>query len=164
MQYCDGFCHPSHESAIGIHVSPPPEPHFPPHRIPPGCRRALALVPCVIHQTLTGYLFHVGNVYVSMLSLKSSHPLLLPLSPKVSSLCLPAWECYAAMKRREVLARAAAQMNQEDVVLSERSQTQQDGVAESHFCAVPEFVRFAETEDTTVAAQGGWGDGWRIRV
>ena len=111
MQYCDGFCHPSHESAIGIHVSPPPEPHFPPHHIPPGCHRALALVPCVIHQTLTGYLFHVGNVYVSMLSLKSSHPLLLPLSPKVSSLCLPAWECYAAMKRREVLARAAAQMS-----------------------------------------------------
>ena len=69
LQYCDGFCHPSHESAIGIHVSPPPEPprDFPPHGIPPGCRRALALVPWVIHQTLTGYLFHVGNAYVSML-------------------------------------------------------------------------------------------------
>ena len=69
LQYCDGFCHPSHESAIGIHVSPPPEPprDFPTHGIPPGCRRALALVPWVIHQTLTGYLFHVGNAYVSML-------------------------------------------------------------------------------------------------
>ena len=96
-------------------------------------------------------------------SLKS-RPLLLPLSPKVSSLCLPEWECYTAMKRREVLTRAAAQMNPEDVVLSERNQTQQDSVAESHFWEVPEFVRFAETEDTTAAARGCWGDGWRIRV
>ena len=44
-----------HESAIEIHVSSPPE-HPPPRRLPPA--RALALVPSVIHQTLTGSLFH----------------------------------------------------------------------------------------------------------
>ena len=34
-----------HESAMGAHVSPYPEPlfHFPPHPIPLGCLRALAL-------------------------------------------------------------------------------------------------------------------------
>ena len=93
-----------------------------------------------------------SNVCVQCSSLKSSHPLLLPPSPKVSSLGLPAWEHYAALERREILTHAAARMNREDIVPRERSQTQQDSVAQSHFHEVPTFVRFAETEDTMVAA------------
>ena len=43
-----------HESATGIHVSPDPEPrsNLPPHPVPPGCPRALAL----------GALFHASNL------------------------------------------------------------------------------------------------------
>ena len=87
-----------HESAIGTLVVPPhPEPlsHFPPHPIPLACLRAPAL----------GSLLHALNwhwssvLYMVMYmfqcyTLKSSHPCLLPLSPKVSLhlclLCCPA--------------------------------------------------------------------------
>ena len=44
-----------HEPATGIHVSPHPETrsHIPPHLIPLGCPRALAL----------GALFHASNLH-----------------------------------------------------------------------------------------------------
>ena len=87
-----------HESA---YTCVPPiltSPHLPPHAIPPGCLRALAL----------GALFHASNlhwsfilhmaIYVSQCySLKSSPPCLLPLSSKVCflHLCLP---CYLACR------------------------------------------------------------------
>lgn len=35
-------------------------------------------------------------------------------------------ECYSALKRKEVLTQAARWMNLEDIVLSERSQSQKD--------------------------------------
>ena len=41
------------------------------------------------------------------------------------------------MKRREILTHAATQMNHEGIGLSERSQTQQDSIAQSHLCEVP---------------------------
>ena len=87
------FAMHQHESATGIHVFPAthPEPPslLPPHPIPLGCPRALAL----------GALLHASNLHWSSIlhmviymfqcySLKSSHPHLLPLSPKVCSLCL----------------------------------------------------------------------------
>jgi len=78
-----------------VYVCPPdPEPtsHFFPHPIPLGCPRALAL----------GALFHTSNLHwpsvlhmivymFQCYSLKSSHPCLFPLSPKVCSLhlCFP---------------------------------------------------------------------------
>ena len=63
------------------------------------------------------------------------------------------------MERREILTHAASRMNREDIVPRERSQTQQDSVAQSHFHEVPTFVRFAETEDTMVAAVANAGRG-----
>ena len=88
----------SHESAMGTHVSPHPEPqsHFPPHPIPLGCPRALAL----------SALLHAPNLYWSSIShmviytfqcysLKSSHPPLLPQNPKVCSLHLCLFCCLA---------------------------------------------------------------------
>ena len=76
------------ESATGILVShhhPETPSHIPPHPIPLGCLRAPAL----------GALLNASNLHWSSVlhmvmymfqwhSVKSSHPLLLPLNPKVS--------------------------------------------------------------------------------
>ena len=83
---------------MGAHVSPNPEPssHLPPHSIPLGCPRAPAL----------SALLHASNLYWSSIlhtviymfqcySLKSSHPHLLPHSPKVCSLHLCLFYCLA---------------------------------------------------------------------
>ena len=80
-----------HELATGIHVPPHPESpcHLPPRSTPPGCPRALAL----------GALIHASNLHwPSILQmvmdmfqcyfLKSSHPRLLLLNPKVRCLHL----------------------------------------------------------------------------
>ena len=90
LQYCDDFCHTSTWISHRYTCVPPhPECLFylPPHPIPLGCPRALAL----------GALLHVLNLPWSSIlhmmiymfqcySLKESHPCLLPLSPKVCSL------------------------------------------------------------------------------
>ena len=85
-----------HESAMGVHVfsilNPPS--HLPPHPIPLGCPSAPAL----------NALLHASNLHWSSVShmviymfqgssLKSSHPHLLPHSPKVCSLHLCLF-CY----------------------------------------------------------------------
>ena len=80
-----------HESATGVHVFPHPEPssHLPPHPIPLGHPSALVL----------SALFHAWNLDWSSIlhmviyifqwySFISSHPRLLPQSPKVCSLHL----------------------------------------------------------------------------
>ena len=80
-----------YESAVGIDVSPPSctPSHLPPHHIPPGCHRALAL-----GWRHTSNSHRLSPLYTVMYafqcySLKSSHPLLLPLSPKsVLYVCL----------------------------------------------------------------------------
>ena len=58
-----------HELTTGIHVSPHPEPHsyLSPYLIPLGCLRHWLRVPCIIHQSPTGYLVYISKVYVSML-------------------------------------------------------------------------------------------------
>jgi len=98
LQYCDGFCHTSTWISCAFHVSPNPETpsHLPPHLIPLGCPRALAL----------GALLHASNLHWSSVlhiviyifqcySLKSNHSLLLPQSPKVCSLHLCLFCCFA---------------------------------------------------------------------
>ena len=87
-----------HESAMGVHVSPHPQSpsHLPPHSIPLGCPRAPAL----------NALLHASNLHWSSISymviymfqrcfLKSSHPHRLPQSPKVCSLHLCLFCCFA---------------------------------------------------------------------
>ena len=48
------FAVPRHESAMGVHVSPHPEPlsHVAPHPIPLGCLRAPALS-ALLHEMIT---------------------------------------------------------------------------------------------------------------
>ena len=91
LQYCDGFCHTS--VRIGHRQTCVPSTRntpLPPHPILPGHLRALS----------SGSLCYTSNFHwpsvlhmvLSMLqcySLKSSHPLLLPLSPKIFFLFLP---------------------------------------------------------------------------
>ena len=48
-----------HESAIGIHTSPPSWISLPPHPTPLDCDRALVWVPWVTQYIPTGYLFYI---------------------------------------------------------------------------------------------------------
>ena len=93
LQCCSGFCHTliwiSHECTCVPHPEPPS--HFLPHPIiPQGCPSALALS-ALFHASnldwwsISHMIIHMFQCY----SLKSSHPCLLPQSPKVCSLlCL----------------------------------------------------------------------------
>ena len=91
LWYCGGFCHTLTWISHGCTCVPRPEPpsHLLPHPIPQGCPSALAL----------SALFHASNMDWSSIShkviymfqcyyLTSSHPRLLPQSPKVCSLHL----------------------------------------------------------------------------
>ena len=91
LQYCDSVCHTSTESAIGIHEPPPWEnpPHLSGHPNPPGHHRAQALG--ALHHPSNSHWRSVLHMVICMFqscSLKPPHPLLLPLSPKICSLCL----------------------------------------------------------------------------
>ena len=87
-----------HESAMGIHVSPRPEPHshFPLYPIPLGCPRAPALS-ALLHASNLHWpsISHMVIYMFQCYSLKSSHPRLLPQSPKVGSLHLCLFSCLA---------------------------------------------------------------------
>ena len=73
-----------------------PIPPESPAHLPPQPTRSLQVVtesqlwvPCVILQTCTGYLFYIWScIMFQCSSLKSSHPLFLPLSPEDCSLLL----------------------------------------------------------------------------
>ena len=93
-----GFAIHQHESAIHIRVPPHPESpsHLPPHPIPLGCPRKPALGALLLaSNSHWPSILHVVMHMLRCYSLKSSHPRLLPLSPKVCSLhpcllCCPA--------------------------------------------------------------------------
>ena len=96
LQYWDGFCHTStwighRYTCVPLILNP-----LPPHPIPLGCPRALAL----------GALLHASNLHWSSIlhmviymfqcySLKSSHPRLFPQNPKVCSLLMCLFCCPA---------------------------------------------------------------------
>ena len=79
-----------------VHVSFHPEPpsHLPPHRIPLACLRAPALS-VLLHASNLHWssILHMLTYMFQCYSLKSSHPGLLPQSPKVCSLHLGLF-CY----------------------------------------------------------------------
>ena len=78
-----------YESAMSVHVSPILNTLPPPHLIPLGCLRALAL--SALLQALNLHWSSVWHMVIYIFqcySLKSSHPYLLPESPKVCSVCV----------------------------------------------------------------------------
>lgn len=60
---------------------------------------------------------------------------------------------YSALKRNEILIRAITWMNLEDIMLSERSETQKDKYS-MHSCEVPRIVKHVETENRAMVTRG----------
>ena len=85
---------------MSTHVFPYPEPlsHLSPNPIPLGCPRAPAFI-ALLHATnlLWSSILHMVTYMFQCYSLKSSHPLLLSHSPKVSFLHLCLFCCLAYM-------------------------------------------------------------------
>ena len=91
LQYCSYFCHTLTWVSHGCTCVPHPEPpsHLPPHPIPQGRPSAPALSTLSHASNLDWrYISHMVISMFQCYSLKSSHPRLLPQSPKVCSLHL----------------------------------------------------------------------------
>ena len=98
LQYCGGFCHTftwiSHGCTCVPHSDPPS--HFPTYTIPQGHPSAPALSTLSLAlnldwQSVSHMIIYMFQCY----SLKSSHPHLLPQSPKVCFLHLCLFCCLA---------------------------------------------------------------------
>ena len=98
LHYCSGFCHTLIWISHGCTCVPHPEhpSHLPPYPIPQGHTSAPALS-TLSHASNLDWL-SVSHMIIYMFqcySLKSSHPYLLPQSPKVCSLHLYLFHCLA---------------------------------------------------------------------
>ena len=98
LQYCIGFAIHRHESTTGVHEFPTlnPSSHHPPHTISLGHRSAPA--PSILYPASNLDWRFISYMIVYMFqcrSPKSSHPLPLPLSPKVCYLHLCLFCCLA---------------------------------------------------------------------
>ena len=96
LQYCSGFCHTLIWISHGCTCVPHPDPpsHFPPHAIPQGHPSTSALSTLSHASNLDWQ--SVSHMVIYMFQccfLKSSHPCLLPESPKVCSLHLCLFCC-----------------------------------------------------------------------
>lgn len=69
-----------------------------------------------------------------------------------------AMEYYSAVKRREIPTHASTQMNPENIVLNEKSQSQKTNTVWFHLCEVPRGGKFIGMERGRVLAKG-WEDG-----
>ena len=98
LQYCSGFCHTLTWISHGCTYVPHPEPpfHLPPHTIPLGHPSASAQ--STLSHALNLDWQSVSHMIIYMFqwySLKSSHPCLLPQSPKDCSIHLCLFCCLA---------------------------------------------------------------------
>ena len=80
-----GFVIHWNESAMGLHVFP----------IPLGLPSAPGLSACLMHPTWAGDLFHPRQYTFRCYSFETSHPRLLPQSPKDCSIHLSLFFCFA---------------------------------------------------------------------
>ena len=98
LQYCGGFCHPLTWISHGCRCVPHPDlpSHLPPHPIPQRhpSARALSALPHALNLDWRS-VSHMVIYMFQRYSLKSSHPRLLPQSPKVCSLYLCLFCCLA---------------------------------------------------------------------
>ena len=101
LQYCSGFCHTStwisHGCTCVSHSEPPS--HLPSHLFPLGhpSAPALSTLPHASNldwQSVSQIVSHMIIYMFQCYSLKSSHPRLLPQSPKVCSLHLCLFCCF----------------------------------------------------------------------
>ena len=94
LQYCDGFCHTSAWISHGYKCVPTSWNPLPPHPIPLGCPRALALG-TLLHASNLHWssILHMGIYMFQCYSRISSHPCLFPHSSKVCSLYLCLFCC-----------------------------------------------------------------------
>ena len=86
LQYCGGFCHTFTWISHGCTCVPHPDPpsHLPPHPIPQGHPSAPALSTLSHPSNLDWWFISHMIIYMfQCYSVKSSHPRLLPQSPKV---------------------------------------------------------------------------------
>ena len=100
LQYCSGFCHTltwiSHGFTFTFTFThPDPPSHLPSHPIPLGLLSAPAPSTCLSIQPGLAICFTLDNIYFQCYSLRSSHPHLLPQSPKVCSIYLCLFFCPA---------------------------------------------------------------------
>ena len=96
LQYCGGFCHTFTWISHGCTCVPHPDPpsHLPPNPIPKGHPSAPALSTLSHASSLDWWSISHMIIYMfQCYSLKSSHPCLLPQSPKVCSLHLCLFCC-----------------------------------------------------------------------
>ena len=98
LQYCSGFCHTLTWISHGCTCVPHPElhSHLPPHPIPRGCPNTPAL--SALFHTLNLDWWSISHMVIYIFqcySHKSSHPCLLPKSPKFCSLHLCLFCCLA---------------------------------------------------------------------
>ena len=97
LQYCSGFCHTLTWFSLGFTCVPHPDPpsRLPPPPIPLGLPSPpiWALVSCI--QPGLVICFNLDSILVSMLFPQTFHPHLLPQSPKVYSVYLCPFFCFA---------------------------------------------------------------------
>ena len=94
-QHFSGFCHTLTWISHGVTCIPYPDPpsHVPLHPIPLGLPSAPGPSTCLRHRAWAGDLFHPR--LHTCCSFETSHPLLLPQSPKVCSVHLCLFFCFA---------------------------------------------------------------------
>ena len=98
LQYCSGFCHTLTWISRGCTCAPRPEPpsHITPHPIPQGHPSAPVLSTLSLASNLDWWSVSHMIIYVfQYYSFKSSHPRLLPQSPKDCSIHLCLFCCLA---------------------------------------------------------------------
>ena len=95
LQYCSGFCHTLTWISHGVTCIPHPDPpsHLPLHPIPLGLPSAPGPSTCLMHPTWAGDLFNYRQY--TCCSFETSHPRLLSQSPKVCSVHLCLFFCFA---------------------------------------------------------------------
>ena len=96
LKYCSGFCHTLTWTSHGFTCIPHPDPpsHLPLYPIPLGLPSAPGPSTCLMHPTWWSVSPQIKYMF-RCCSLETSHPRLLPQSPKVCSVHLCLFFCFA---------------------------------------------------------------------